>query len=233
MRAAICITPAGERVDNHMDPTFEIPHFRVLTRHALPHIVEATLVPLAVFYAAMWTLGVWGALAAALVWSYGALLRRALRGRRIPGILAIGTMLLTVRTVIAAASGSVFIYFLQPTLGTVAVAGAFLLSVPAGRPLAERLAADFVPIAPDLLARPYMRRFFVRISLLWAFVNLANAAVTVWLLVSQPLATYVLAKSVVSLAATGTAIVVSTLWFRRSMRGHGIRVRFAPRPGAA
>jgi hypothetical protein len=75
-----------------------------------------------------------------------------------------------------------------------------------------------------------MRRFFVRISLLWAFVNLANAAVTVWLLVSQPLATYVLAKSVVSLTATGTAIVVSTLWFRRSMRGHGVLVRFAPRP---
>ena len=64
-----------------------------------------------------------------------------------------------------------------------------------------------------------MRRFFVRISLLWAFVNLANAAVTMWLLVSQPLATYVLAKSAGSLAATGTATVVSMLWFRRSMRG--------------
>ena len=47
-------------------------------------------------------------------------------------------MLLTVRTVIANASGSVFIYLLQLTLDESAVAGAFLLSVPAGRPLAER-----------------------------------------------------------------------------------------------
>lgn len=215
-----------------MDPVFEIPHPRALTRHALPHILEATLVPLAVFYVAMWALGVWGALAAALAWSYGAVLRRAITGRRIPGILAIGSLLLTVRTVVAIASGSVFIYFLQPTLGTVVVAGAFLLSVPAGRPLAERLAADFLPIAPDALARPHMRRIFVRITLLWALVHLANAAVTVWLLVSQPVATYVVAKTFVSLAATGTAIAVSALWFRRSMRGHGVHVRFAARPDA-
>jgi hypothetical protein len=215
-----------------MDPVFEIPHPRALTRHALPHIFEATLVPLAVFYVAMWALGVWGALVAALVWSYGALLRRAITGRRIPGILAIGSMLLTARTVVAIASGSVFIYFLQPTLGTVALAGAFLLSVPAGRPLAGRLAADFLPIAPDTLARPYMRRFFVRVSLLWAFVHLGNAAVTLWLLVSQPVATYVVAKTFVSLAATGTAIALSALWFWRSMRGHGVHVRFAARPDA-
>jgi hypothetical protein len=213
-----------------MDPVFEIPHPRSLTRHALPHILEASLVPLAVFYAAMWALGVWGALLAALAWSYGALLRRVITGRSIPGILAIGSMLLTARTVVAIASGSVFFYFLQPTLGTVAMAGAFLLSVPAGRPLAGRLAADFLPIAPDTLARPHMRRIFVRISLLWAFVHLANAGVTVWLLMTQPVATYVVAKTFVSLAATGTAIAVSALWFWRSMRGHGVHVRFAARP---
>jgi hypothetical protein len=211
-------------------PTFDIPHLRVMARHAVPHLVEATFVPLIVFYVALWAVGVWGALAAALVWSYGALLRRVLTGKRIPGILAIGAMLLTVRTVIAVASGSVFVYFLQPTLGTVAVAGAFLLSVPAGRPLAERLAADFLPIAPDLLARPYMRRFFARISLLWAMVNLINAAVTIWLLVSQPIETYVVAKTFVSLGATITAIALSTLWFIHSMRGHGVKVRFGAEP---
>jgi hypothetical protein len=210
-----------------MDRTvFEIPRFRAFARHAVPHLVEATFLPLVLFYVAIWTVGVWGALGAALVWSYGALLRRAVTRRRIPGVLAIGTMLLTVRTVISIASGSVFIYFLQPTLGTVAVAGAFLLSVPAGRPLAERLAADFLPIPPELLARPYMRRFFVRISLLWALVNLSNAAVTLWLLVSQPLSTFVVAKTFVSLIATGSAIALSTLWFRRSMRRNGVEVRF-------
>jgi hypothetical protein len=154
-------------------------------------------------------------------------------GRRIPGILAIGSMLLTARTLLAIASGSVLIYFLQPTLGTVALAGALLLSVPAGAATGRALAADFLPISPDTLARPYMRRFFVRVSLLWAFVQLGNAAVTVWLLVSQPVATFVVAKTFVSMAATGTAIALSALWFWRSMRGVGVHVRFAARPEAA
>jgi hypothetical protein len=78
-----------------------------------------------------------------------------------------------------------------------------------------------------------MRRFFVRVSLLWAFVQLGNAAVTVWLLVSQPVATFVVAKTFVSTAATGTAVALSALWFWRSMRGVGVHVRFAARPEAA
>ena len=69
-----------------------------------------------------------------------------------------------------------------------------------------------------------MRRFFRRISLLWGGVQLANAAITAWLLVSQPLSTFVLARAAASLVLTGGAIVVSTLWFFGSMRHHGIVV---------
>ena len=209
---------------------FEIPRLRTLARHAVPHLLEATFVPLALFYVAMWLLGVWGALVVALVWSYGALLRRVVTGRRIPGILAIGATLMTVRTIIALASGSTFVYFLQPTLGTIAVAGAFLFSVPAGRPLAERLAADFCPLPESLMARPHMRRFFSRISLLWALTYLTNATLTLWLLFSQSLSTYLLVKSFLSLAVTGSAIVLSTLWFKHWMRRHGVTVKLATRP---
>lgn len=214
-------------------PVFEVPHLRALAGHAGSHLVEATFIPLAVFYGSLRLIGVWGALAAALAWCYGAVLRRVVTRRRIPGVLALGTVLQTVRTVIAVMSGSTFVYFLQPSLGTVAVAGAFLLSVPAGRPLAERLASDFLPIDPDLLARPHMRRFFTGISLLWAVTHLTNAAVTVWLLVSQPVATYVLARTFVSLTATATAIGLSALWFFRSMRRNGVQVRFRSRGALA
>jgi hypothetical protein len=202
--------------------TFELPSLRVMARHALPHVVEATLIPVALFYLSMWLLGVWGALAAALVWSYGAILRRVLTGRQIPGVLVLGALALTARTLIAVASGSVFIYFLQPTLGTVIVAGAFLLSLPTGRPLAERLARDFCPLPNALVAHPRVREFFFRITLLWAFVHLGNAALTLWLLVSQPLSTYLVAKTAVSLGFTGGAIAVSAIWFTHSMRAHGL-----------
>ena len=203
---------------------FEVPRLRALARHSLPHLLEATLAPLALFYASLWLIGVWGALGVALAWSYGALVRRLVTRQRVPGLLLLGVLALTVRTVIAVASGSVFVYFLQPTLGTVAVGLLFLGSVRAGRPLAERLAADFCPLPSAFSSQPRVRRFFSNISLLWAFVNLANAALTIWLLVSQPLPVFLLARTLVSLTFTGAAIALLTAYFTRSMRRHGMLV---------
>ena len=199
---------------------FELPQLRTLARHALPNLLEASVIPLVLFYVSMWMLGVWGALVVALIWSYGALLCRAATGRRIPGVLLIGTLALTARTGVALASGSVMIFFLQPTLGTLAVAGAFLISVPAGRPLAQRLAADFCPLPEHVLVRPHVRRFFARISVLWSFVHVANAVFTIWLLFSQPLGWYLLVKTVAGWTLTGGAVVLSVVSFRRMLARH-------------
>jgi hypothetical protein len=207
-------------------PPLEIPRLRALARHALPNLVEATLVPLLVFYAALWLVGVWGGLIGALVWSYTAIVRRLVTGRSVPGLLVLGVVGLTARTVVAALSGSVFIYFLQPTLTTVLVAGVFLASVPAGRPIAERLAGDFCPLPATFIGSPPVRRFFARITLLWAFVQLANAALSIWLLITQPVGTYVLARSVTSWGLTIAAVGLSTLYFKRSMQNHGIAIHW-------
>jgi uncharacterized membrane protein len=199
-------------------PHVELPGLRRIARHAGPRLMEATVVPLVLFYAGMATVGVFGALLVALAWSYAALLRRLVRGERLPGMLLLGTLGLTARTAISFASGSVFLYFLQPTLGTVAVAAAFLLSVPAGRPLAERLAADICPLPPDVVSSAPVRTFFARVSVLWALVYLVNAGVTLWLLLSQPLGVYLVATKVMSLVLSGSALVVSVVWFRRTVR---------------
>ena len=123
----------------------ELPRYAGLLRHAGRHLIEATLAPLALFYLFLALVGIWGALIAALVWSYGAIARRVITGARLPGLLLLGALGITVRTAIAFATGSVFIYFLQPTLLTVGIAGAFLVSASIGHPLAQRLAADFCP----------------------------------------------------------------------------------------
>src|SRR3954467_15477047 len=113
-----------------MPARVEIPRLRTMARHALPHLIEATIVPLILFYAFLWTAGVWGALVAALGWSYAAIIRRAVTGQRIPGILVVGTLGRPPRAIAAFASGSPFLSFLQPSLTTVDIAGTFLLSVP-------------------------------------------------------------------------------------------------------
>jgi hypothetical protein len=207
-------------------PILELPRPRAIARHAFPHIVEGTLIPLAVFYLTMWTAGVWGAALSAMVWSYGTVLRRLYRRERVPGVLVIGAVLVTARTFIALQTGSVFLYFLQPTLGTVLVAGLFLLSVPVGKPLAERLARDFCPLPESLLARPFMRQFFMRISLLWAAVFLTNAAISFYLLLNQSVGAYVVTKQAATSGIWIAAIATSVWYFVRVMRHHGIKATF-------
>lgn len=206
----------------------EIPRLRSMARHAVPHLIEATFIPLALFYAFLWTAGVWGALIAALAWSYIAVLRRAITGQRIPGILVLGTVGITARTIVSLASGSTFVYFLQPSLTTIVVAGAFLFSVPAGRPLAERLAHDFVPLEPEILHLPAVKQVFVRITLLWAFVNLANAIISIVLLMNTDVGSFVAAKTVMGWILVGGAIAMSTTWFKQALRNHNVSVVSAP-----
>lgn len=204
----------------HELPSLEIPRLRALARRALPSVVESTLLPLALFYGAMWAGSVWAGVAAALAWSWTAVVRRLVRRERLPGMLVIGTLAITARTAIAFGTGSVFVYFLQPTIGTVGVALAFLLSLPAGRPLAERLAHDFVALPDAFRSHPAIRRVFMRITLLWAMVMLANAGIALWLLISQSLAVFLAARTAASLVLTAGAIGISTLWFRRSVHLH-------------
>src|SRR3954451_4372281 len=215
-----------------MPARVEIPRLRTMARHALPHLIEATIVPLILFYAFLWTAGVWGALVAALVWSYMAVIRRAVTGQRIPGILVLGTLGITARTIVSLASGSTFVYFLQPRLTTIVVAGAFLFSVPAGRPLAERLAHDFVPLEPEIMCLPAVKQVFVRITLLWAFVNLANAIISIALLMNTDVASFVAAKTVMGWIIFGGAIGMSTVWFKQALRNHNVSVVSAPAVGA-
>jgi hypothetical protein len=201
------------------------PHVHLLTqvaRRSFPRLVEATLVPAALFYTSLSLFGFGAALAAALCWAYGAMAYRCLLRRPIPSILLLAVIALTVRTLVAAASGSTFIYFLQPIVGTTGVAAVFLLSIAIGRPLVGRLAADFCPLAPDVAARPGVVRLFTRLTALWAGINLASAAATLALLVTLPVATFVVTKTITSLTITSVGIVLTVCWSLRTARHEGL-----------
>lgn len=195
--------------------TLETPRLRSLARQGLPAIVEGTIMPLAIFYAALWALGMWGALIAALTWSYLAIARRIVKKQAIPGLVLLSALALTFRTVLAMVTGSVFIYFLQPSLATALLGFAFLASMTADQPLVQRLARDFLPVSPDFFTNPFVRHFFMRISLLWAMAMLANAGVTTWMLFRLPVSVFVISKTGASVVLTGVAIAYSIVWFRR------------------
>jgi hypothetical protein len=97
-----------------MRPTslFPVPRLAKLARHAMPHLLETTLIPLGLFYGGLHLFGLWAALLAALIWSYTSLLRRLVTRRRVPGMLMLGIVGLTARTALALVTGSAFLYFL-------------------------------------------------------------------------------------------------------------------------
>ena len=183
------------------------------------------LIPLAGFYLLFSAWGLTWALAATMVWTYGSIVRRIVAGQRVPAILVMGTALFTVRCLIALISHSVFLYFLQPTLGTFLVAALFLISVPLGKPLTEKLAHDFCPLPDGLVTRPAVRRFFLRLSLMWALVYLVNASATLALLLTQSTGRFLVMRSFSPLL-TGSAIALSYVWFRCSMRNQNLVLRW-------
>jgi hypothetical protein len=197
---------------------FEMPRLTILLRHALPRFVEGVLAPVAVFYAALVLLGLHGALIAAVGWVYLGVLWRIVRRRAVPGTLLLAAIGVTARAVVSAATGSVVVYFLQPTFGTLLISMAFLASVPLGKPLAQKLAVDMVPLPDAFLAHERVRQFFLRISLLWSLVLLANVAITLWLLLSQSIGVFLWVRTSVVAALGAAAIAVSIVSFRRLLR---------------
>jgi len=204
----------------------ELPSPRSVLRHALPIVLEGFLVPLGLFYVVLVTAGFRGALIAALAWSYVAFVRRLKRGERVSTMLLLGVVLLTARTAVSFATGSAFVYFAQPTATMVAASLVLVASAVIGRPFTQRFALDFCPMGAELLARPRVRRFFIRISLLWATVLMLNAGIVLWLLVSSSLRAFVLERTAVTWSLTALAIFFSITRFMSTMRRDGITVEW-------
>lgn len=181
----------------------EAPHrprlVTVVQRVSLSLLI-AVVVPAVVFYGVFVVAGVWTAIVAALVWSYGAIAFRALTRRRTSGLLILAAILLTGRTLLSMVADSAWLYFLQPVISDGLVAVLFLLSLASARPMVARLAGDFYPMDHELAMRPRIRRLFWHLTVLWAVLGLAKAGMTLWLLQSQSLETFILVKSISMLA---------------------------------
>ncbi|MFD0887587.1 VC0807 family protein [Streptosporangium algeriense] len=198
-----------------------LPRLGALLRHAAPRVLEGMILPVAVFYAGMVLFGLYGALVVAAGWVYGGVVWRLVRREQVPGTVLLAAGTVTVRAVLAAATGSPMLFFLQPCLGVFCASLGFLLTAPTRRPLVQRVATDLVPLPGHLIEHPRMRRFFVWQSLLWGGVQFLNASLSVWLLLTQPLETYLVVRTSLVAVLLGGAGLVSVLGLRRCLRALG------------
>lgn len=195
-------------------------------RQFAQHLFEGVLAPLGLFYLMLTLTNLTGGLLAALGWAVAALVSRLVTKSPIPAVLALSTGLLLVRTIIGYTTGSVFLYFLQPTLQNFLMAFVLLATIKLRKPLIARLADDFCAFPAALTGNHRVQRFFRRVSLLWALVFITNGVTTLWVLARATLGDFLLMTTVGSFTLVGVAALVSLLWFRRELRGAGIRLRF-------
>jgi hypothetical protein len=205
--------------DETRTPRSALPRRHVLTavaRRGLPGIIEASLVPSAIFLIVTGSLGATTAMIAVLVWGYSTILRRILRGKEVPSVLVLAMFGLTVKTLVGVVSGSTTAYFLQPVATTVAVGAVFFASVLVGRPLIARIAHDFCPISPEVASRPSVVRLFAGLTVLWATVQLVNAGATLGMLLSMPTTLFVVVKPAASLLISAAAVAITVCWALRT-----------------
>jgi hypothetical protein len=205
----------------------EMPGWRPILRQVLTRALLVSLLPMGVFYA---TLTVFGLRAAALTTAslyYSGLLGRLVRRKPVLAAALFTAGLLALRTVVVFCTGSVFLYFIQPVIGTVAVATVFAASALAGRPVLDRLAHDFCPFSSELSTRLRQARFFGWLSVVWALTYGVNAVGTVWLLTNASLNGFLVMKAVLGPAVTMSAVVASFLVFRATLRRQNVRLSWA------
>jgi hypothetical protein len=185
---------------------------KAVARRGLPGIIEASLVPSAIFLVVTAAFAPTTAMVAVLVWGFATILRRVLRGKEVPSLLVLAMFGLTVKTLVGVVSGSTFAYFLQPVATTLGVGALFFGSVVVGRPLIARIAHDFCPISPDVASRPSVMRLFAGLTVLWATVQLVNAGATVGMLLTLPTTLFVVLRPAASLLLSATAVTITVWW---------------------
>ena len=191
-------------------------------------MIEATLIPSLLFYACLAVADLRWAITAALAWSYGAVLRRLATGQAIPGLLLLGCLGITVKTVVFLCNDNTFVYFLQPVLRTLLTGGGMALSVAVGRPLIARFAADFCSLSPEVRARDAVAQLFRRLTYLWAAVNLLSATASFVLLLTLPTAAFVGTATVAAWLITGAGVVLTVVDAVGTARSEGLATAVGP-----
>lgn len=205
---------------NH--PPVTLPRLTALARQAAPRLLEAVVAPMAVFYLAMVVLGLDWALILTCAWVYAGVAWRLIRRIPVPATMLLAAAAITLRTIVGLWTGTWMWYFIQPELGTICISMAFLASVRLNRPLVQKLTLDYIHLPNAVLKHERVRRFFARITLLWAFVLLANSTVSIALAVYESLAGslagFMLLRTSVVAVMSGLAIAVSVFAFKRVLR---------------
>jgi hypothetical protein len=152
---------------------------------------------------------------------------RKLVTSEVPGLLTIMAAVLTLQTVLAIATGDLWIFLLHFPLANLLLAFLFVRTARSATPLCAKLAAEVIAMRPPDCKLPGLHRFFQDATVFWAAIFLALGGFMAVLLAVEPIRPFIEMSAVATVGLIVLGVGASVLWFRAVLRRLGIRVRFA------
>jgi intracellular septation protein A len=199
-----------------------LPDVGDILKRVASSVTTAVLIPAVLLWLMLQITDFTVAVLVALAWMTGASILRWATGRAVSGLLMLGLVILTVRTILALATGSHFLYFVQPVFADGVLAALFLGSLLTSRPVISRLAPDFYPVDDAVIARPGIECLLRRLTLMWGLVILLKGVITFWLLESLSTSNFVLVKSGAIAAITLCTATLTLVWSLNVGRREGL-----------
>jgi hypothetical protein len=190
-------------------------------------LIESAGLPLGALAIVGWLYGRDAGLLAGLGATWLTALIRKVTCGSVPSLLTISAVVLTLQTVMVLATGQLWLYLLQFPVANLIMSVLFAWTARGPAPLVGKLAAEMFALRPGS-HHLGMHRFFQGATWLWAGVFFLTTVGLGILLVTEPLKTFVMLSTAVTVGLTVMGIGVSTLWFRAALRHCGLRLRFAP-----
>ncbi len=179
--------------------------------------LETVLVPTALLFVLLHTVGLVAGLSAVLGWCVLTVGVRWLSGRQLPGTLVLCAGMLCARATVALVLSSALVYLLQPVVGSIVMAALFLGSAAIGRPITMRLARDFVALPAHLFHHHGVRRMFTQVAQLWGIGRVRDAGMSLGVL-HWGLDAGLLSRGVFSGLLSSVSIAVCAGWGWRCLR---------------
>jgi hypothetical protein len=206
----------------------EVGELRPALVRAARLFLETVLVPTALLFVLLHTVGLVAGLCAVLGWCVVTVGIRWIFGQHMPGTLLLCVGMLCGRSCVALVLSSALVYLIQPVIGSAIMALLFLGSAAIGRPVTIRLARDFVALPPHLFQRRGTRRVFTQVAVLWGTSRLLDVGMSLSLL-HWGLDAGLLSRGLFSGILTAVTVVVCAMWGWRSMRRiPGVTLRLRP-----
>ena len=210
------------------DAHLELPRPGRLALSVVVSLTESLGLPVAGYVAGMAVSGQNAAMvaAAAVVWLTAAV-RKAVT-RKVPGMLIISALVLTLQAALVVGTGSQLFFLLQFPLANLALCLLFARTAPTSKPLVASLAAEVVSLRQPIVGHAGLQTFFRHATWLWAGVFAALTVGMAVLMVSEPASLFLLLTTAVTIGGVVVGIGLSAVWFLRAVRRFGLRVRLTP-----